>query len=90
VIHSYRHRFALVPGDPSVETTEQRLAARPRITVPTIVLHGADNGVSPATSSEGQTSLFTGDYERRVIPRVGHNVPQEAPREFSSATLSLI
>ena len=44
VIHSYRHRFALVPGDPSVEETEQRLSVRPTIDVPTIALHGGDNG----------------------------------------------
>jgi pimeloyl-ACP methyl ester carboxylesterase len=33
--------------------------------------------------------MFTGRYERRVIPLVGHNVPQEAPREFAEAVLSL-
>jgi pimeloyl-ACP methyl ester carboxylesterase len=90
VIHSYRHRFGLVPGDPSVEMTEQRLSARPPITVPTVVLHGDDNGVIPVRSSERHANLFTGHYERRVIPRVGHNVPQEAPREFAAAILSLI
>jgi pimeloyl-ACP methyl ester carboxylesterase len=63
---------------------------RPRITVPTVVLHGGDSGVSPASSSEGHAGLFTGPYERRVIPFVGHNVPQEAPREFAAAILSLI
>jgi pimeloyl-ACP methyl ester carboxylesterase len=90
VIHSYRHRFALVPGDPSVEDTERRLAKRPGIAVPTVVLHGGDNGVLPASSSERDAGLFTGRYERRVIPRVGHNIPQEAPREFAAAVLSLI
>lgn len=90
VIHSYRHRFALVPGDPAVEKTEERLAARPPITVPTVVLHGGDNAVSPARSSEQHARFFTGRYERRLISRVGHNVPQEAPREFAEAVLSLI
>ncbi len=90
VIHSYRHRFALVPGDPSVEKTEQRLATRPRIAVPTVVLHGGDNAVIPVSSSERHAGLFTGRYERRVIPLIGHNVPQEAPREFAAAILSLI
>jgi len=37
-IHSYRHRFALVPGDPAVEETEQSLTRQPKISVPTIVL----------------------------------------------------
>jgi pimeloyl-ACP methyl ester carboxylesterase len=89
VIHSYRHRFGLVPGDPSVAETELRLAARPRITVPTVVLHGGANGVSPARGSERHASLFTGRYERTVLPLIGHNVPQEAPREFAAAILSL-
>jgi pimeloyl-ACP methyl ester carboxylesterase len=89
VIHSYRHRFGLVPGDPALEETERRLAARPPITVPTVVLHGGDNAVSPASSSERHARFFTGRYARRLIPRVGHNVPQEAPREFAEAILSL-
>ena len=89
VIHSYRHRFALVPGDPAVEETEQRLAVRPTIGVPTISLHGGDNGVSPVSTPERNRHLFTGDFERFVLPGVGHNVPQEAPREFAEAILTL-
>jgi len=34
--------------------------------------------------------FFTGEYERLVIPDVGHNPPQEAPRDFAEAILSLI
>jgi pimeloyl-ACP methyl ester carboxylesterase len=89
VIHSYRHRFALVPGDPAVEGSERRLAAQPPITVPTIVLHGHDNGVSPVASSERHARFFKGPYERRVIAGVGHNIPQEAPAEFAAAVLAL-
>ncbi len=90
VVHSYRHRFALVPGDPTVEDTERRLAAQPPITVPAITLHGSDNGISPVASSERHRQHFTGAYERRVLPGVGHNLPQEAPREFAAAVLSLV
>ncbi len=90
VIHSYRHRFGLVAGDPALEATEKRLAARPRITVPTVVLHGADNGVAPARTSERHASLFDGAFERRVVPHVGHNVPQEAPGDFAAAVLALL
>ena len=90
VIQSYRHRFGYAPGDPALEPIEQRLAARPRIAVPTIVLHGGADGVGPATGSEQHARSFTGPYQRRVIPRVGHNVPQEAPRETLEATLELI
>jgi pimeloyl-ACP methyl ester carboxylesterase len=90
VIHSYRHRFGLAPGDPAVEATEKRLAARPRITVPTVVLHGGDNAVAPVTTSERHAAMFADRFERCVIPGVGHNVPQEAPPEFAAAVLSLV
>ncbi len=90
VIHSYRHRFGLVDGDPALEDIERRLVAQPPIGVPTVVLHGRDNGVHPVASSESHEGRFTGGYERRVIPRVGHNLPQEAPAEFAAAVLSLI
>jgi pimeloyl-ACP methyl ester carboxylesterase len=90
VIHSYRHRFGLVPGDPAVEDTERRLTAQPAISVPTIVLHGSDDGVAPPVLSERHNRFFMGTYERRVVPGVGHNLPQEAPQQFSTAVLSLV
>jgi pimeloyl-ACP methyl ester carboxylesterase len=90
VIHSYRHRYGLVAGDPALEDIERRLAAQPAISVPTCVLHGEANSVLPATSLESRQRRFSGPYQRRVIPRIGHNVPQEAPRQFADAVLSLI
>ena len=89
-IHSYRHRYGLAPGDPAAEDTERRLSAQPRISVPTIVLHGGDDDVTPVTGSEHHDKFFTSAYERRVIPRVGHSLPQEAPREFAAAVRSII
>src|SRR5688572_4752817 len=89
VIQSYRHRFGLAPGDPALEDVERRLAAQPSITVPTIVLHGVDNGVSRPATSQTHQRFFKGPYERRLVAGVGHNVPQEAPREFAAAVLAL-
>ena len=89
VIHSYRHRYGLVPGDPAVEEIERRLIGQPPIAVPTVVLHGGADGVMAATVSERHDRYFSGPYQRRVIAGVGHNLPQEAPRDFASAVLSL-
>ena len=90
VIHSYRHRYALVPGDPAVEDTERRLAAQPPITVPTVVMEGGGDGVMGLGGTAHHRKHFTGAYERREIPLVGHNLPQEAPKEFAAAVLSLM
>ena len=90
VIHSYRHRFGYVAGDPSLEPIEQRLAARPRITVPTIVLHGDGSGLSSPASSVKHAPLFTGPYQHRVIPVAGHNLPQETPDAVADAVLELV
>ena len=89
-IHSYRHRFRNAEGDPALEPIEQRLAARPRIAVPTIALHGEANGVTPLQTSADHARFFTGPYERRVLPRAGHNLPQEVPDIVTAATLELV
>lgn len=89
VVHSYMHRTASVAGDPIYNTVEERLSAQPKIGVPTIVLHGADDGIGLAISSEHHGRYFAGPYERRVINDAGHNVPQEKPQEFADAVLEL-
>ena len=89
-IHSYRHRFGLAAGDPALEPIERRLAAQPRIGVPTIALQGEADGVHPAGYSERQAALFTGPHQHRVLPRIGHNPPQEAPSIVANAILELL
>jgi pimeloyl-ACP methyl ester carboxylesterase len=90
VIQSYRHRYAYAPGDPALAGIEAQLAAQPRITVPTINLHGDADGVGPASERDGAARQFTGGYERRMLARVGHNVPQEAPSETVAAIRDLM
>lgn len=90
VIHSYRHRFGYVAGDPALESIEQRLASLPRIPAPTIVLHGEGDGVNRPPANDAQARFFTGPYQRRLIPVIGHNVPQEAPEATARAILELV
>lgn len=90
VIHSYRHRFGLVPGDPAYAAIEARLAAQPPITVPTITFDGADDGVRPVADASAHAIRFTGPRSHRIVPGVGHNMPQEVPRVFADAVLELI
>jgi len=90
VIHSYRHRFGLVPGDPAYADIERRLAAQPAISVPTITFDGLDDGVRPPAEASAHAHCFSGQRSHRLVPGVGHNMPQEAPRIFADAVLELV
>jgi pimeloyl-ACP methyl ester carboxylesterase len=89
VIHSYRHRYGYAPGDPALEPIEAALAAQPRIGVPTVALWGADDGVTPSEGAEKHARFFTGPYRHRILPGIGHNIPQEDPQAVSEAVLAL-
>ena len=89
VIQSYRHRYANAPGDPALESIEQRLASGPPIAVPTINLHGAADGVTPAGEIDPHSKHFSGPYRRRIIPRAGHFLPREAPEAVVQAVQEL-
>ncbi|MDB5376746.1 MAG: epoxide hydrolase protein, partial [Rubritepida sp.] len=88
VILSYRHRFVLSPGDPAHEEIETALAKLPPIMVPSIDLHGGSDGVNPPPPKA--SSRFTGRFERRILPGIGHNPPQEAPDDFARALKDLV
>ncbi|MBN9561470.1 MAG: alpha/beta hydrolase [Alphaproteobacteria bacterium] len=89
VIQSYRHRHLAAPGDPALEPIEQRLATRPPITAPAIILHGACDGVDPPANSEGHVSRFPQLRRREVVPVAGHFLPREAPEPVVSALREL-
>ena len=90
VIHSYRHRFGLADGDPHYAEIQRRLVLLPPITVPAITLDGDGDGVAPATDGKASAAKFTGRRTHRVIPRAGHNLPQEEPEAFAAAVMELL
>jgi pimeloyl-ACP methyl ester carboxylesterase len=90
VIHSYRHRYGLAEGDPEYADIQRRLAALPPITVPAITLDGEGDGVAPATDGSASAPKFKGRRSHHVIPRAGHNVPQEEPEAFAAAVMELM
>ena len=66
VIHSYRHRFMYAPGDPALASIEQALALQPTITVPTISLCGADDGVGPPPLEDDDAQIGRASCRERV------------------------
>ncbi|HTC97756.1 MAG TPA: alpha/beta hydrolase [Bradyrhizobium sp.] len=90
VIHSYRHRYGLVDGDPRYADIQRKIAALPAITVPAITLDGEADGVASASDGKASSAKFTGRRVHRRIPRAGHNLPQEEPEAFAAAVMELI
>jgi pimeloyl-ACP methyl ester carboxylesterase len=87
VIHNYRWRLGLAAGEPRYDALEQRLVQAPVITVPTITLEGDANG-APHPEPAAYAKKFSGRYSHRSISGgIGHNLPQEAPREFAAAIM---
>ena len=89
-LHSYRHRWGHAPGDPRYLPEESRLSPTPVLDVPTLVLHGAADGVNLPDSSLGQEVFFRGPYEHRMLAGVGHFPQREAPGEVLAALLSFL
>ena len=90
VIHSYRHRHRNAPGDPRFDAIERRLAERPRIEVPSVILQGRDDTVDPPRRSETHRALFPDGTERHVVPDAGHFMPREQPGVVVDALLTLL
>ena len=86
-LHSYRHRWGHAPGDPRYVQDESRLSPAPVLDVPTLLLHGAADGVNHPDTSLGKEVFFRGPYERRLLAGVGHFPQREAPAEVLDALL---
>jgi pimeloyl-ACP methyl ester carboxylesterase len=89
VIHNYRWRLGLAPGESQYDDLEEQLATGPVITVPTITLEGDANG-APHPDPSAYATKFSGKYIHRTITGgVGHNLPQEAPSQFVEAVMEV-
>ena len=87
VIHNYRWRLSLAEGEPTYDELERRLLEKPVIKVPTITIGSDFDGA--AANGAAYAKRFVGPYAHRVLPGVGHNVPQEAPEAFAAAIVDV-
>ncbi|WP_108516834.1 alpha/beta fold hydrolase [Bradyrhizobium algeriense] len=89
VIHNYRWRLGLAPGEAKYDELEKRLAEFPAIAVPTITLEGDANG-APHPDPKVYARKFSGKYAHRLVTGgIGHNLPQEAPQAFADAVIEV-
>jgi pimeloyl-ACP methyl ester carboxylesterase len=89
VIHNYRWRLGLDPGEPRYDPLEAALSKAPVIAIPTVTLQGDADG-APHPDSHAYAAKFVGRYAHRVVAGgIGHNLPQEAPRAFAQAVIDV-
>ena len=89
-LHSYRHRWGHAPGDSRYAQDELELNPAPVLDVPTLLLHGAVDGVNHPDTSLGKEAFFKGVYERKLLAAVGHFPQREAPGDVLAALLNFL
>jgi len=87
VIHNYRWRLSLADGERKYDALEEKLFQGPVIGVPAITVASDFDG--PAADGAGYAKKYSGKYSHRVLPGIGHNVPQEAPEAFAQAIIDV-
>ncbi|MFE0024399.1 alpha/beta fold hydrolase [Amycolatopsis sp. NPDC059021] len=85
VVHNYRWRLSLAPGEPRFDEYERKLATAPPISVPSITIGSDFDGA--AKDGKSYRDKYAGKYAHRILDGIGHNVPQEAPRPFAQAII---
>lgn len=92
VIHSYRHRQLNAPGEERFVDLERRLAERPPVTVPAIVLRPGATGLGgrPSADATGDQARFTRLVARRIVEGAGHDLPAHRPDAVADALLELL
>lgn len=89
-LHSYQHRWGHAPGDSRYGADDQALSQVAALDVPTLVLHGGDDGVNPPQTSEGREAFFLNRYERQVLAGVGHFPQREAAQLVGAALIAFL
>ncbi|MDD9890543.1 MAG: alpha/beta hydrolase [Gammaproteobacteria bacterium] len=90
-VHSYRHRHVNAPGEQRFLEVERRLAERPRITTPAIVLRAAQSGFGPPSADpSGDQARFSNLRGRRIVEGAGHDLPAHRPDAVADALLELL
>ncbi len=90
-VHSYRHRHVNAPGEDRFLEVERRLAERPLISVPAIVLRAAQSGFgSPSANPAGDQARFSDLRGRRIVEGAGHDLPAHRPDAVANALLELL
>ncbi len=87
VLDYYRMRHGGALSRRAYAESQAMLDAKPqpKISVPTLFIHGAADACDLPAGAEGQEAAFTGSYGRLLIPDVGHFPHRENPPAVAAA-----
>ena len=89
VLNYYRHTLGAFELDSALAEIDERRWSEP-IRVPTLYIHGANDGGFGAELTEGMETAFANKFEIRIIPDAGHFVHQEKPGEVNRLVLDFL
>jgi pimeloyl-ACP methyl ester carboxylesterase len=81
-LNAYRSRFLPdEPRDPRYDALTRHLEMVEHLTIPTLMIQGADDRCDEPSGSENQECFFTAGYRRQLLDGIGHFPHREAPDE---------
>ena len=78
-LHSYRARWDEAEPDPRSQWLEDKIKATKTLSLPTLYLQGAVDGVNPPSASKQVPTKFTGPFAFVQLTGVGHSPTRENP-----------
>jgi pimeloyl-ACP methyl ester carboxylesterase len=87
----YRQSFGTYQlTDPALKKIQDAFYDTKPFTVPTLYLHGASDGCIGAENVEGMEHLFSGKFEKQIVPGAGHFVHMEKPELANISILNFL
>lgn len=89
-LHSYRARWDEAAPDPASTWLEDRIKATETLSLPTLYIQGAEDGVNPPAASSRVPEKFSGPFVYAELAGVGHFPQREAPEVVTERLLTLL
>lgn len=87
-LHYYRNRWGAATDDPAYKDLEAIRLKPPIIRIPTLLIHGAEDPCILQKTTDGKEPFFSEDYQRQLLPRVGHFPQRESPQIVQSMMIN--
>ncbi len=88
-LHSYRARWDEAEPDPRSQWLEDKVKATQTLSLPTIYIQGAEDGVNPPSAAKAVPGKFAGPFAFVTLAGVGHFPQRENPKAVAQHLIKL-